>query len=106
MKTIIYILLVISAILCPRQIFAIVGHPAPITTQTIITNAAQKSKFVAKQKTSMPSSGKKFLAVTILSVVTFLIGLIFLNWWLILLGAIGISLILLFIYLLSHGAWR
>ncbi len=110
MKIIIYILLVISIISCPRQSFATVGHHAPVTSQTtrqtVITTGVQKSKFVSKRDISTSSAVISFFAVAILSVLSLIIGLILLNWWLIILGAIGVSLFLGFIYMLSHLTFR
>jgi predicted small secreted protein len=106
MKKIIYILLVISVILCPCQSFATVGHDAPITTQKVVSNNSQKSKCVTKQFISLSETVTFFFVIAGLSVLSLIIGLILLNWWLIILGAIGIALCLWFVYLLSHITLR
>jgi hypothetical protein len=106
MKSIIYILLGIFLMLEPRQSFAIIGHQTPTTTQTVVANHVQKSKWSAKKNRRMSSEVFNFLAFATLSVLSLIVGLILLNWWLIILGAIGVSLIILFIYLLSHMTWR
>jgi divalent metal cation (Fe/Co/Zn/Cd) transporter len=108
MKAIIYILLGIFSMLQPHPIFATVGHPMALHQETVGTKHAQKSKEVAKQKAqhSRSSGVNTFFVFAALSLLSFIIGLILLNWWLIILGAIGISLIILFIYLLLHMAWR
>jgi hypothetical protein len=106
MKAIIYIILGIFLMLSPRQSWAILGHQTAVTTQKTVTSSTQKSKWRGKQKARVHSPVVTFFAVAIASVLLLIVGLVLLNWWMIILGAIGVSLIILFIYLLSHMAWR
>lgn len=106
MKKIIYILLTITGMLYPNANFATIGHHAPITTQKVLTNGVQKSKFRTKLAASLSSIVTSIFVVAALSVLSLIIGLILLNWWLIILGVIGIALFLWFIHLISHISMR
>jgi hypothetical protein len=106
MKTIIYIFLGLFLLGQPCQSFAIIGHHAPLPTKTVVSKDSKKSKFGAAAPISDTWSEVIFLGIIISSVLMLIIGLILKNWWLILLGGLGVSLILLFIYALMHIAFR
>jgi hypothetical protein len=102
MKIIIYILFGFFWMLQPHQSFATIGRNAISTHTTTVTNSSKNSKQGAKKVARMSSSEVNFFLFAGLSVLSLIIGLILLNWWLIILGVLGISLIIFFIYLLSH----
>jgi 1,4-dihydroxy-2-naphthoate octaprenyltransferase len=71
-----------------------------------MTNGAQKSSVVVKKAARRSSTETNFILFAVLSVLSLIIGLILLNWWLILLGGLGVSVIIFFIYILAHAHHR
>jgi hypothetical protein len=102
MKTIIYILFGFFLMLQPRQSFATIGHNTISTHKTVVATGSKNAQQDTKKAARISSIGAKFLLFAILSVLSLIIGLILLNWWLIIFGALGISLIIFFIYLLAQ----